>query len=477
MEATPARLCDEGSFVPLSDSLTSSDPLGWPGYAEALASAGSEESVVAGSATIDGRPVELALFDFSFFGGSMGEVAGERLAQAMERAVDRSVPFVLRTSTGGARMQEGMRSLAQMPKIVTARLALASARLPFLVVLGNPTTGGVLASIGALADLTVAEAGATIGFAGPRVAESFTGRPLTGVSHTAETALVSGLVDDVLEPDEIRSYLGRALALLDPSAGERLDVSQPVGADPDGRLAPWAAVEAARSPDRMRGFEVLIGMSENALELRGDRNGEDDPALDAALAQIGSRTVIVAALDRDKTPGPGAYRKARRCLGIARRLGLPFVTLVDTRGADPSEESEAAGIAWEIARLFEAMLTAPVPTISIVTGEGGSGGALAFSATDLLLVYEDSIFSVIGPEGAAQILWRDPARAPEAADHLGLTAADLLRLGIADGVLPAPLNAATTANAVAYHLARLERDSVGPGERVSARQRRWRGNG
>ncbi|HEV3473468.1 MAG TPA: carboxyl transferase domain-containing protein [Actinomycetota bacterium] len=166
------HLIDGGSFGRVKDELETRDALGFPGYAELIAKeaadAGSDESVTYGAATIGNHDVEVAAFSFKFFGGSMGEVAGERLARSMERAAERGVPFVLRTATGGARMQEGMRALVQMPKVVAARFALAEAHTPFIAVLGDPTTGGVLASIGALADYTIAEAGATIGFAGRR---------------------------------------------------------------------------------------------------------------------------------------------------------------------------------------------------------------------------------------------------------------------------------------------------------------------
>jgi acetyl-CoA carboxylase carboxyl transferase subunit beta len=436
------------------------------------ASGPSDESVIAGPALIGGCEVELALFDFSFFGGSMGEVAGERIARGLERAATRRVPFVLRTATGGARMQEGMRSLVQMPKVVSARIALRAARTPFIAILGHPTTGGVLASVGALADVTVAESQATVGFAGPRVAEAFTGRPLTGISHTAERALMAGLIDDVVETSELRSYLVRALRTLAPD--DPAPTSPLPKASERGDRDAWEAVLAARSSERPLGFELLLEMAEAIVELRGDRQGEEDPSLDTAVVRIEGRKVLLLALDRDRVPRPAAFRKARRCIEIASGLGIPVVTLVDTRGADPSEDSESTGIAWEIAKLFEALLTAPVPTLSIVTGEGGSGGALAFAVTDTLAIFEDAIFSVIGPEMAAQILWRDKSRAAEASQRLRLTASELHRLGIADHVLPEPLNARTTAAFIAYHLARLEQDPISPAERVNRRLARWR---
>jgi acetyl-CoA carboxylase carboxyl transferase subunit beta len=237
----------------------------------------------------------------------------------------------------------------------------------------------------------------------------------------------------------------------------------------------WEAVAAARSPERPTAPDLAHAMSDAIVELHGDRAGSDDRFLVAALARVRGRRVVLLALDRAGAPAAGAFRKARRCIALARRLGLPIVTLVDTPGADPSEPSEARGIAWEIAGLFDDMLAADVPIISVVTGEGGSGGALAFATGDVMLVYEHSIFSVIGPEAAAAILWRDPERAPDAARALKLTAADLVRLGIADHLLPEPVTSASVADAVAYHLDRITGGA--PKGAAAARRKRWRNLG
>lgn len=466
-------LTDRGTFIAHEDDLATPDPLGYPDYEVALAQArersGSDESVVTGTAAIGGTEVELGLFVFPFLGGSMGEVAGERLARALERAAVDGRPFVLRTSTGGARMQEGMRALIQMPKVVAARLTLADARMPFVAVLAHPTTGGVLASLGGVADFTIAEADATIGFAGPRVVERFTRRPLAEGSHTSASAHEHGLVDAVVPPEEVAAAVANLLRLL-TSDGSHAPPDRPVQVEAEV-ADPWDAVTRARSPDRATGRALLEELGEERFELRGDRAGAAGEGVVAAVARIGHRPVVALALDRDRPPGPAEFRKARRCIELAGRLELPVVTLIDTPGADPSEDSEARGIAWEIARLFEAVLGATVPVLSIVTGEGGSGGALAFAAGDAVIAYERSIFSVIGPESAAQILWRDENQAPRAARVLKLTAADLMKLGIADEVVAdeEPLS-----KVVAYHLERLISSGRSPHEWTLERRRRWR---
>ena len=464
------HVVDPGSFKPTADDLSAPDPLTFPGYSQAVADArarGRDEAVLTGAATVMDHSVEIASFEFGFLGGSMGEIVGERIARCMERAIERNVPFLLRTTTGGARMQEGMSALVQMPKLVAARTTLADAGIPYIAVLGDPTTGGVLASIGALADYTMAESGATIGFAGPRVVEVVTGAVPSGASHTAAAALSSGLVDTVVHPTDVRALVGMVLEVLTDDAPEHIEAPATVEAEPiDG----WEAVLSARSVKRPSGAALGRAMADAFVELHGDRAGGDDGALVAAFARIKGRRVLMLGLDR-ASPGPAAFRTAQRCLSIAARLGLPVVTMIDTPGADPSETSESEGIAWAIGGLFETMLSIPVPIVSIVTGEGGSGGALAFACGDVLLAYEAAVFSVIKPEAAAAILWRDAGRAEEAARVLGLTAHDLHGLGIADAILPEPPDAGLLADAVAYHLDRITGRRH---ELVAARRARWR---
>ncbi|MDQ3986119.1 MAG: acetyl-CoA carboxylase carboxyl transferase subunit beta [Actinomycetota bacterium] len=470
-------LADPETFRPFKDARESEDPLGFPDYRSmierARAQSGSNEAVVTGGATIGGRDVVLALFEFNFLAGSMGEVAGERLAEAMEAAAEREIPFVLRTATGGARMQEGMRSLIQMPKTVAARLALERAAQPFVAVLGHPTTGGVLASLGSLADVTIAEDDATIGFAGPRLVELVTGAPPGEDSHNARAAVESGLVDEVAAADAVRDRVAHCLDLLrpdspeEPTSGEKPEVRTQVGA------TPWPAV---RDPNRASATGIARELGDH-FELRGDREGRDDPAVVTMLARVMGRRCILVALDREHNPGPAAYRKTRRAIAVGSRLSLPVVTLVDTPGADPSPGSERGGVAWEIAALFQTILTAPVPVLSIVTGEGGSGGALAFAAGDLLLIYSDAMFSVIAPDLAAEILWRDPARDAEAASALRVSAADLRDLGIADGVLQGPADPESVRSATAYHLDRLSNERLDGTARAFRRQAKWRNLG
>jgi acyl-CoA carboxylase subunit beta len=416
--------------------LVSRDPLGFPGYAAALAVTAGE-SVRTGLVESAGVRAVLIQSDFDIFGGTMGAVAGEKIVRSFRRAVDRRMPVIAVTQTGGARMQEGMAALIQMPRTATAADEHARSGLLSAVVYRSPTTGGVYASWASLLDLRAAEPHATLGFAGPRVVRQVTGQAPPAWSHTAESAYRAGLVDALVERADQVAWVNAVLG-----SGQ-----WPLGAPEGGRIPaadrtepPASAQQAlrqARSRSRPSGMEWASALCSSWIELRGQ-----DPAIRAGLAQIAGERVIVVAMDRfaDGTgaarPGPAAYRLARRAIGLANRIGLPLLTLVDTPGAEPGPAAEGDGIAAEIATVLQAMARLRTPSVCVCVGEGGSGGAMALGHTDRLFMLASSVFSVISPEGAAAILYHDESRAGELAEPLRLTAAELIRLGIADGMLP-----------------------------------------
>ena len=416
--------------------LCSADPLGFPGYATALESAPGE-SVRTGLAESLGRRVVLIQSNYDIFGGSMGVVAGEKIVRSFRRATEQRLPVIAVTQTGGARMQEGMAALIQMPRTVAAADAHASGGLLSAIVFRSPTTGGVYASWASLLDLRASEPGATLGFAGPRVVRQVTGRQLPAGSHTAESAYAAGLVDALVERDRQLSWVNAVLGSANwPLTGA--DLSRvPAAAAVGPPASPQQAIRQARSRSRPSGLEWAVALCSSWVELRGR-----DASIRAGLARIVGERVVVIAMDRhaDGTgtarPGPAAYRLARRAIGLADRIGLPLLTLVDTPGAEPGPEAEQDGIAAEIATTLQAMARLRMPSLAICVGKGGSGGAMALGYADRLLMLPASVFSVISPEGAAAILHRDASRAAELAGPLRLTSPELSRLGIADGVLP-----------------------------------------
>jgi acetyl-CoA carboxylase carboxyl transferase subunit beta len=441
MAPTSARewldlVLDQG-WTLLFEDVVSGDPLNFPGYAEQLRAArektGCTESVLVAEGTINDHIAIAISFEFGFMGGSMGVAAGERICRAFERATELGIPVIALTASGGARMQEGMLALVQMPATIVARENLAAAGCRFICYLRNPTTGGVFASFASTADLLWAEPEATIGFAGPRVAESVTGETLSQDSHTAESAYRASLIDELIEPEDLRA---RIRDVFGPGMfgyadnGPMLDEPRQEAPSP-----PWEEVTLARHPKRPTGTAFV----DPGIDLR---RGGSDPTVHVVWMleswQHLSRPIFIAQ-DRyigDGRTRPGGYQRIRRAIDYAVRFDHPIVTLIDTPGASPSSVSETSGIAREIAMTFEALLTAPVPIVAVVVGEGGSGGALALAAADALLIMEHAIFSVIAPEGAAAILRRDDVE--RIAADLHLTARDLRESGLADAVIAEP---------------------------------------
>jgi len=444
-------------------TLRSGDPLSFPGYAAKLSAAG-RESVRTGLA--DGFVVIEG--DFDVLGGSMGLVHGERVVRAFDRAVELGLPVVAITRSGGARMHEGMVALTQMARTAAAARRHERAGLLSVAVHLSPTTGGVFASYSSLCQVRVAEAGATIGFAGPRVVEQTTGEPVDG-SHTAETALANGLVDAVLPVEEIPAWVRGALGIAPADGPSTHRPPTPVAPLAEPAEGAWGEVERARSFGRPSGTHVARALVTSWTEI----GGRVDPALRAGLATVHGQRAVVVATDRyagSGRPTPAGYRLAQRAFRLAGNLGLPVVSLVDMPGAEPGSASENDGMAGEIARTFAALLEVPTPTVAVCVGEGGSGGALALAAADVLLIQEHAIFSVIAPEGAAAILEHDAGKASEVAPSLRLTSADVVELGVVDEVVP------DTVDAVVDAVARLLVDPAPTTRRLSrldAATERW----
>jgi acetyl-CoA carboxylase carboxyl transferase beta subunit/acetyl-CoA carboxylase carboxyl transferase alpha subunit len=454
----PARerimvLTDPGSFREWDAELEPTDPLHFTGsekYRSQLKrvqkKTGLRDAVVTGEAQIGGYPLALAVFDFHFLGGSMGSVVGEKIARLFERAAERRLPVFVITSTGGARIQEGMLALLQMAKTAAAAGRFQQQKLPFVVLFAHPTTGGVFASFANLADVALAEPKALIGFAGPRVVEGMTGKPLPPDSHKAEFQLEHGMVDAVVDRRELRETLRRLLA----HAYHREPSHSPPPAKPKRRrkrkLSTWEVVQVCRHPRRPGAGFYVEHLFDDFVPLRGDRSGGDDPAVIGGMASIGGRSVVV--IGQDRTPGkyidPAGYRKSCRLMRLAERWSLPIVTFVDTKGANPTYEAESGGIAHTLAVCLRTMSEVAVPTVAVVIGEGGSGGALALAVADRVLMQEFAIYSVISPEGAASIVFRNPKMAKEIAGDLQITAHELLRLGVIDQVIPEPDDGAHT---------------------------------
>ena len=469
------QLLDPGSAVPLDDVSCVSDPLEFVDthrYVDRLQDArdltGLREAVLCARGTIEGRPVVVAAMDFRFLGGSLGCGVGALITDAARTSLRLRIPLLLVTASGGARMQEGVLSLMQMAKTTSALAELDEAGILVVSLVTDPTYGGVAASFATQADVIIAEPGARLGFAGPRVIEHTTGESLPEGFQTAEFLLAHGLIDDVVQRSALRPALGQLLQLQRPREGA--GAREPRAAEPAGTAAggvlrdpdqlprpdPWTAVQLARHPDRPTTLDYASHLLDGFHELHGDRMAEDCAAVVGGPGRLNGRPVMLighqkggnelAERQRRKfgMPSPGGYRKAARLMRIARKLGLPVVTLIDTPGAHPGPEAERTGQAVAIAQNLRLMARLPVPIVAVITGEGGSGGALALAVADRVLICVNGIYSVISPEGCAAILWKDSEAAPSAAAALRVDARELLLLGIVDGVVPEPPDGAHT---------------------------------
>jgi acetyl-CoA carboxylase carboxyl transferase subunit beta len=451
-----AALLDEGSFVEVDARMPSSDPLAFADkshtYAHKVAEeqerTATQEAVTIGSGQIAGQPLVLAVMDFHFIGGSMGSVVGEKITRAVELACAQRLPLLIVSASGGARMQEGIFSLLQMAKVSVALTRLSEAGLPFLSVLTDPTMGGVAASFGMQGDIILAEPGALVGFAGPRVIEQFIHQKLPADADTSEFMLNHGMIDGIVLRSELRAMLARLLgyyrrqkAPAAPPPGAR---TQPTAAAP---LSSWERVQIARHQDRPYTADYIRLLCEDFCELRGDRRYADDRAVIGGLATFAGQSVMVIGHQKGRDhqqrvacsfgmPHPEGYRKAQRLMRHAEKFGFPVICLIDTPGAFPGLEAEQRGQAQAIAESLTVMSTLRVPTVAVVIGEGGSGGALALGLADRVLMLEHSIYTVASPEAAASILWRDNKLASQAAEAMRITAHELLQLGAIDGIVP-----------------------------------------
>ncbi|HVF18774.1 MAG TPA: carboxyl transferase domain-containing protein [Mycobacteriales bacterium] len=438
------------------------NPIGWPGYTPA-------QVVQYAIGEIGGVKVVACVWDFSVHGGSFGELDATAFASACELAAEYGEPLVSFVRTGGTRLQEGNAALVGIARTQLALRRLAGTGVPHVAVADHPTTGGVLVGVVSRADVRIGVSGATVGFAGPRVVEAVTDESLPAGSHTAESAVAAGLLDEVADADAVGEVLGRWLRLL--RAGPAADDVTWFAPDaPDATDATERSgleqVLRARSATTATGAELLAALLGEGSTLRCPGDDDTVAARVGRLPGAGTVVAVAVAARRGGRPTPAGYRLLQRAARLADRLDLPLLTLLDTPGAEPGAAAEAAGAASAIADTFDAVLGVRAPTVAVLVGEGGSGGALAAAVCDTVLVTDDGYLAALAPEGAAAALRVDLA---EAADRLRLTPADLLALGLADGTSPTdPTGLGAT---VAHELGRLRAQDRA--ERLQARERRW----
>ena len=457
---------DEGTFEEWDRGLATRNPLEYKGYEEKLRTlqekTGLDEAVVTGRARIDGTEVVLGVCDGRFLMASMGEVVGEKIARAVERATQERLPVILFACSGGARMQEGIVSLMQMAKTSAALKRHSDAGLLYISVLTDPTTGGVTASFAMLGDVILAEPKALIGFAGPRVIEQTIRQKLPKGFQRSEFLLEHGFIDGIVERPQMKQTLSQILMLHKEERGVSLESAAWESAERStedreagklsvsNRLASgWDRVLLSRMNDRPVGSDYIRELFTDFIEFHGDRYYADDKAIIGGVALFRGMPVTVIAQAKGTNtkeniernfgmPSPDGYRKALRLMKQAEKFHRPVICFVDTPGAFCGLEAEERGQGEAIARNIYEMSGLRVPVLSVIIGEGGSGGALAMATADEVWMLENSIYSILSPEGFASILWKDSSKAEEAAGVMRLTAEDLYRMGIVEEVIAEP---------------------------------------
>mgnify|MGYP004464368241 FL=1 len=458
-------IADRKSFVEWDAEMEEQNPLQYRGYEEKLRSlqekTGLNEAVVTGKCTIKGISVALGVCDCRFMMSSMGEVVGEKITRVFERATEEKLPVILYICSGGARMQEGLVSLMQMAKTSMALRKHSDAGLLYVPVLTDPTTGGVTASFAMLGDIILAEPKALIGFAGPRVIEQTIGQKLPKGFQRAEFLLEHGFIDKIVERDDQRIVLADILKLHE-NKGENSSTSKVAEAHisdksngntvwpeftPSGDFTPWEHVQLARAKTRPTGKDYIEALFDDFIEFHGDRHCGDDAAVIGGVAFFHGQPVTVLAQEKGEGTkeniarnfgmvSPEGYWKSLRLMQQAEKFHRPVICLVDTPGAFCGLEAEERGQGEAIAKNLYTLAGLTVPVLSIVIGEGGSGGALAFAVSDEVWMLEHSVYSILSPEGFASILWKDSKKAKEAAAVMKLTAEDLCEMGMIEHVIP-----------------------------------------
>lgn len=457
-------VADEGTFEEWDRGLETKNPLEYKGYIEKLEGlkekTGLDEAVITGKVKIDGTETVIGVCDGRFLMASMGEVVGEKVARAVERATKERLPVILFACSGGARMQEGITSLMQMAKTSAALKRHSDAGLLYISVLTDPTTGGVTASFAMLGDIILAEPKALIGFAGPRVIEQTIGQKLPKGFQRSEFLLDHGFLDGIVERSELKETLANILKLHKDSGCDtermqtlsRNDVEHGAADEevPSAEnLSAWDRVMLSRMQDRPVGSDYIERLFTDFIEFHGDRFFKDDHAVIGGVARFAGVPVTVIAQAKGTNtkeniernfgmPSPEGYRKALRLMKQAEKFHRPIICFVDTPGAFCGLEAEERGQGEAIAKSIYEMSALKVPVLSVIIGEGGSGGALAMATADEVWMLENSVYSILSPEGFASILWKDSSKAKEAAEVMRLTAKDLCKLGIVEKVFEEP---------------------------------------
>ena len=457
-------VADPKTFEPWFEDMEVSNPLDYEGYEDKLAAArektGLKEAVTVGRCKVFGEDIVLGICDSRFMMASMGHVVGEKITCAIERATALNLPVFIFCCSGGARMQEGIVSLMQMEKTSAAIRKHGDAGLLYCSILTDPTTGGVTASFAMLGDVIMAEPGALVGFAGPRVIKQTIGQELPEGFQTSEFLVEHGIIDGIVKRENLKKTIyflvkthqcngKKTYADYRPNEEFHFELSETLKEQSwfSTPRSAWEKVKAVRQVERPSASDYISHIFDFFVESHGDRAFRDDKAMIGGLAFLDGQPVTIIADEKGKDfkecqernfgmPMPEGYRKALRLMKQAEKFNRPVISFVNTSGAFCGIEAEERGQGEAIARNLMEMSSLKVPVLCLMIGEGGSGGALATAGGNEVWMMENATYSILSPEGFASILWKDANRAKEASEVMNITAQDLKRLGVIEEIIP-----------------------------------------
>lgn len=457
-------VADPKTFEPWFEDMEVSNPLDYEGYEDKLAAArektGLKEAVTVGRCKVFGEDIVLGICDSRFMMASMGHVVGEKITCAIERATALNLPVFIFCCSGGARMQEGIVSLMQMEKTSAAIRKHGDAGLLYCSILTDPTTGGVTASFAMLGDVIMAEPGALVGFAGPRVIKQTIGQELPEGFQTSEFLVEHGIIDGIVKRENLKKTIyflvkthqcngKKTYADYRPNEEFHFELSETLKEQSwfSTPRSAWEKVKAVRQVERPSASDYISHIFDFFVESHGDRAFRDDKAMIGGLAFLDGQPVTIIADEKGKDfkecqernfgmPMPEGYRKALRLMKQAEKFNRPVISFVNTSGAFCGIEAEERGQGEAIARNLMEMSSLKVPVLCLMIGEGGSGGALATAVGNEVWMMENATYSILSPEGFASILWKDVNRAKEASEVMNITAQDLKRLGVIEEIIP-----------------------------------------
>lgn len=404
-----------------------------------------EEAILLGTCNIGGIKVVIGVMDSEFMMGTLSVSVGENIAKAFEYATDKKLPVILFCASGGARIQEGLYSLVQMAKINAAIKRHNDKGLLYISCLTNPTMGGVTASFGLLGDINIAERNSQIGFAGKSIIENLYNEKLDSNFQTEQYNEKNGMVDIIADRKVIRDILLDILKMIkNDNKSVRINYKNEIKLKKNNNL--MQLLKDVRNLDRFKGKDYLINIFDKYIELKGDRISSNDTSILSGIGNIDNKNFIFNIQNKGRTlkenkdtnyglTKPGGYRKALRISKLAEKFNIPIINIIDSAGADPSTYSEVNGQAKAIADCLYTFSDLKTIIISIVVGEGSSGGALALSVCDSIGMLEKSIYTVISPEAYLKIMHKEEKVNNELLKSMRFTANDLFEDKIIDEVI------------------------------------------